>query len=323
MFSEKIKQRLEKQHYAPIGNHSAVQICRWAKKSLTDDGFCYKQKFYGIDSHLCCQMTPSLWCPNKCLHCWRAIEDTTAKKIPGKIDPPKEIIIKSVEAQRKLIIGFKGNKKINMKKWKEAQNPKHFAISLSGEPMLYKKIGELISELKKQNKTSFLVTNGLYPEKLKQLMKRKQLPTQLYISVNTPNEELYNKFHRSLMKNAWKKLNESLELMSKIKGRTVVRINLVKNLNMDDEMIKDYARLIQKAKPMFIEIKAYMSVGFARQRLGYERMPFHRDIKNFSEKLLKYLKKDGYKFLDEKTESRVILLGKSKREMKIKFRKMN
>ena len=59
-----------------------------------------------------------------------------------------------------------------------------------------------------------------------------------------------------------------------------------------------------------------MSVGFARKRLGYETMPSHSEIKKFSKQLLKFLPK--YKFLDEKIESRVVLLGKSKARMKIK-----
>lgn len=323
MIDDNIKKILDKQHYRIIGGHSAVQICRWTKKSLINEGVCYKEKFYGIKSHLCCQMTPSVvFCDNKCLHCWRAIELTLGNKLPKDIDSPIEIIDKSIEAQRKLLIGFKGNKKINLKKFEEAQNPMQFAISLSGEPTLYQKIGEIIKELRKRGKTSFLVTNGLHPEKIKELIKKRQLPTQLYISVNTPNEELYNKFHRSSMKNAWKKLNESLELISKLKGktRTVVRINLVKDLNMIEP--ENYAKLIIKAKPMFIELKAYMSVGYARERLGYERMPFHKDIKKFSNELLKYLKKEGYKYLDEKTESRVVLLGKNKKDMKIKSKEI-
>jgi len=78
-------------------------------------------------------------------------------------------------------------------------------------------IGELIEELRKRGKTSFLVTNGLYPEKIKELINKKQLPTQLYVSVNAPNKELYSKFHRSSIKNAWEKFNETLNLMPKLK----------------------------------------------------------------------------------------------------------
>jgi len=332
MIPEKVKKILKKQHYGLVGNHSGVQICRWAKKSIRGEGECYKNKFYGIKSHQCCQMTTSLFCPNQCLHCWRAIEFTTGGKIPGAIDSPKEIIKSSIKAQRKLIEGFKilpetAHKtlsKADMKKFSEAQEPMHFAISLSGEPTMYSKIGEFISELKNLRKTSFLVTNGLYPEKIKELAEKNQLPTQLYVSVNSPNKKMYDKFHRSLEKNAWKKLNETLSLMKNLKCRTVFRMNLIKNLNMNPEYIKEYAELIKKSNPMFIEIKGYMSVGFARERLGYERMPTHKELKNFAENLIKELKKINYscKILDEHEYSRVLVLGKSKRDLKIKKREI-
>lgn len=259
MLDKNVKDILKKQHYEVVGKneHSAVQICRWTKKSMRDEGACYKEKFYGIKSHLCCQMTPSLYCPNKCIHCWRAIEYTTGKKIPGKIDKPSEIVDGAVKAQRKLLQGFnidKHSKKVqlskaNQKKLSEAQEPMQFAISLSGEPTVYPYIGELISELRKRGKTSFLVTNGLYPNKIRELIKKKQLPTQIYISINAPDEELYNKFHRSSIKGAWKKLNESLELMKSMKGktRTIFRMNLVKDLNMFPNQAKEYAQLIKSS----------------------------------------------------------------------------
>ena len=83
MIPSKVKRILKKQHYEIVGKHSAVQICRWTKRSLRDEGVCYKEKFYGIKSHLCCQMTPAvMWCPNKCVHCWRAIELTLGDELP-------------------------------------------------------------------------------------------------------------------------------------------------------------------------------------------------------------------------------------------------
>jgi tRNA wybutosine-synthesizing protein 1 len=333
MLQKNVKELLKKQHYEIVGKneHSAVQICRWTKKSLRDEGVCYKEKFYGIKSHLCCQMTPSLYCPNQCIHCWRAIEYTTGEKIPGKIDSPSEIIEGCIKAQRKLLQGFNIDKhskkkqlsRANQHKLKEAQEPMQFAISLSGEPTIYPHIGKLISELRKRGKTSFLVTNGLYPEKLKELLKKKQLPTQLYISINTPNKELYKKFHRSMIKDAWEKLNETLELLKKMntKTRTVFRMNLVKDLNMFPEQAEEYAQLIKKSQPKFIEIKGFMSVGFARERLGYERMPTDKEMENFISALLKELKKIGleeYKLLDKHEFSRAYVLGKDKEELKIK-----
>jgi len=330
MIPDKIKDILKKQHYKIVGDneHSAVQICRWTKKSIRDEGVCYKEKFYGIKSHLCCQMTPSvMWCPNKCLHCWRAVELTLGDKLDGKIDSPKEIINECIKAQRKLLEGFKilpttkgDMSKANMKKWQEAQEPMQFAISLSGEPTLYPLIGDLIEELRKRGKTSFLVTNGLYPEKLKELLEKNQLPTQLYVSVNTSNKEEYDKFHRSSLKNAWEKLNESLGLMPKLAGktRTIFRMNLIRQINMSDKDIREFAELIKKSKPMFVELKGFMSVGFARQRLGYDRMPNDKEMLEFAQKLAKELGKEGYKILDIHEFSRAIVLGKNKEDLKIK-----
>jgi len=325
MIPDKIKKILKKQHYSLVGKHSAVQVCRWTKKSLLDEGVCYKEQFYGIKSHLCCQMSPAvMWCPNRCQHCWRAIELTIDSELKGNVNSPKEIVDGCIKAQKELLIGFKIDEKskkkqlsrANMKKYLEAQEPMQFAISLSGEPMVYENIGGLVEELRKRGKTSFIVTNGLYPEKIEELAKKKQLPTQLYISVNTPNEKLYKIFHRSSKRDAWERLNKSLEIMSKLgkQTRTVFRMNLVKNLNMIEP--ENYAKLIKKANPLFIEVKGFMSVGFARQRLGYERMPYHKEIVEFSKEVLKFL--PGYKILDEKKESRVLLLGKSKKDMKIK-----
>ena len=321
MIPKKVAKVLKKQHYRIVGRHSAVQVCRWTKKSMRDEGVCYKEKFYGIKSHLCCQMTPAvMWCPNKCLHCWRAVELTIGDKL-GDCDSAKEIVDGCIEAQRKLLVGFKKSaikknlSRANMAKWEEAQEPMQFAISLSGEPMIYEKIGELIAELRKRGKTSFLVTNGLYPEKIKELAEKNKLPTQLYVSVNSSNKKDYEKFHRSSMKDAWEKLNESLEIMATLKGKTrgIFRINLVKDLNMNG--IEEYAELVKKAKPMFVEVKGFMSVGFARQRIGYDKMPYHKDVREFAEKLAKASR---LKVLDEKEESRVVLLGKSGKRRGIK-----
>ena len=111
MLPKKLKELMKKQHYALIGNHSALQICRWTKKSLLNQDVCYKQKFYGIQSHRCCQMTPAAaWCQHRCIFCWRAIEHTIGDKMKGETDEPKEIIDNCIKAQKKQLIGFMGNK---------------------------------------------------------------------------------------------------------------------------------------------------------------------------------------------------------------------
>ena len=80
-----------------------------------------------------------------------------------KWNSPKEIVDSCIKAQIRKLSGFGGNERVNLKKLKEAQEPQHFAISLSGEPTLYPHLSELIKELHKKDKTTFLVTNGQHP----------------------------------------------------------------------------------------------------------------------------------------------------------------
>ena len=150
LLPSELKKLLQKQHYNFIGNHSAIKICTWTKKSLLDQDFCYKQKFYNIKSHLCCQLSTTIgFCQNRCILCWRPTEYTIGTEIKGKLDNPKELIQNAIIAQKKQLIGFKGNDKVNKKKLEQAMQPNQFAISLSGEPTLYPKLGELIKEIHK------------------------------------------------------------------------------------------------------------------------------------------------------------------------------
>ena len=67
-----LQRRLEKQQYGIVGNHSAVKLCHCMKQSILHKRHCYKQDFYGIQSHRCLQMTPAInHCNHSCLFCWR------------------------------------------------------------------------------------------------------------------------------------------------------------------------------------------------------------------------------------------------------------
>jgi len=147
-----------------------------------------------------------------------------------------------------------------------------------------------------------VVSNGTRPDRLESL---DCLPTQLYLTLPAPDERTYKKTCAPGIKDGWKRINQSLELFSKLKTRRVIRLTLVRDLNMQDA--SDYAELIQNASPDWVEVKAFVSVGFSRHRLPYERMPLHNEIKDFSGKIADSL---GWKMIDEKIESRVCLLGK-------------
>ncbi len=311
MLSKEVKEKLEGQHYKIIGEHSAVKTCTWTKKSLFDKGSCYKEKFYGISSHRCCQMTPSLVCCNSCIYCWRSINFFNGTKLNCEIDNANDIIENAIKGQRKLLNGFPGDNRLNKEKFKEAQDVKHFAISLIGEPLIYLHINELISNLHKKNISTFLVSNGQYPDSIKNL---KQV-AQLYLSLDAPNKELYKKIDIPMFKDYWERINESLENLSKRKERTCIRLTLIKDVNMINP--EEYASLIKKANPSFIEVKAYMHVGYSRKNLEQENMPFFEDILEFSKILVKFL--EDYEILDEHKSSRVVLIAKKIYNKKIKI----
>jgi len=318
------KKILKRQSYNTVGNHSIVKICNWCKQSLQGGGECYKHQFYGIPSWRCIQMSPWLACENQCVHCWRPIELNMNELInKNKIDNPKEIISGCIKAQNKLLTGFGGHDKLNKKRYKESHEPSHFAISLIGEPTLYPHIGALVSEIRKKQCTSFIVTNGLHPEVLNRLYKKKQLPTQLYVSLNSSNKLEYLEWHRSSIKNAWQKYNKTMDLLNKFtkKGkRTILRMTIAKNKNIDSKHIKEFAEIIKKSGALFIEVKSYMPLGYARARLGYEYMLTSPEVKKFSKALAKELGK-SYGVLAEHYPSRICLVGKKKDKKRMKIKK--
>jgi tRNA wybutosine-synthesizing protein 1 len=298
--------KLERSGYRFVGpsKHAAVKICEWTKKSLRQNKPCYKQKFYGIESHRCCQCTTSLFCLSRCQYCWRSFKVFISKKEDLiNFDEPKDIIDGMTNAQRLLLTGFKGDSNVERKKWEEAQAPTNFAISLVGESILYPKISDFLAELRKRKASTFLLTKGLSPEKIKSLATE---PTNFYISLCAPDRKTFLEVDRPTITNAWERQIESLELMKTFSCRKVIRLTLAKGLNLKNP--EKYAKLILKAEPDFIEAKAYFHVGESQQRLAIENMPSMDDIRAFSKKLSEHT---GYAFKDEDQQSRVVLLHRA------------
>jgi tRNA wybutosine-synthesizing protein 1 len=297
---------LKKQGYALAGRHSAVKTCLWLRHAMNGQGFCYKSKFYGVQSHRCLQMTPTLMCNQRCLFCWRPTE--VPVPVPEGWDSPEKIVEESIACQRKLITGFGGSPNAIKERWIESSEPNNVAISLSGEPTFYPYLPELIKEYENRGFTTFLVTNGTIPEML-----AKVFPSQLYMSLDAPDLETYLKVCQPKSAALWEKINESLSLMKQKNSRTVIRTTLVKGENMFKP--EGYAELIKKASPDFVEIKAYMHLGFSRLRLDRSAMPTHVEVLEFAQTLAKYL---GYEIADESEISRVVLLSKDGKKSPVK-----
>lgn len=298
-------ERLRESGYRIVGRHSAVKICHWTKNALKGGKHCYKS-WYGIESHRCLQMTPSVqYCNMMCIFCWRFHTINRIRPYDGEWDRPEQIFEGLIREQRQLLSGFKGNPKVDSRLFKEAMNPKHMAISLDGEPTLYPYLADLIKLAYEYGMTTFLVTNGTNPERLRDLIDENAEPTNLYISLYGPDRETHVRMCRPIIRDSWIKLNESLELMpSFTKSRRVIRLTLVKGYNMRG--IEEYLELIKKARPDYVECKAYMHVGESQKRLPREAMPSMEDIIEFSEKLSMIL---GYKVVFHDSTSRVSILA--------------
>src|SRR3989344_1630516 len=322
---ERLKAQLKKEGYGLVGDSSAVKICHWTKNSLKGCGVCFKEQLYGISSAGCAQISVSLYnCEHNCVHCWRNVKQYNNSIVKEEISPI-EILDGIVEKRKKLLMGFKGSVE-DLEKFEKALTPSLYTFSLSGEATLYSRIGEMFKEIRKRVAVSFLVTNGMNPEVLRNL-KEDEFPTQITLSVNAPNKLLYNKWHQTKKKNAWKVFNEAVDVLRNMKGKTrrVIRLTLVnrengggifgKISNMNEENILEYISLIKRVEPEFIHVKGFKSIGYARERLNYDKQPWFDQVKEFSKKL-NFLLED-YEIKDEKEESCMVALAKKGVEMKI------
>ncbi|MEM5829777.1 MAG: 4-demethylwyosine synthase TYW1 [Candidatus Aenigmatarchaeota archaeon] len=311
---EATRKKLRNAKYGIFG-HSTVEICNWTKRSLRGEGNCYKNKFYGIETHRCMEFSPAgMFCQNRCIYCWRPTEFYKLLEMKEEqVDEPEQIVQALMKERRKLLTGFGSNKKVRKERLKEAYEPTHFAISLSGEPTMYPKLPRMIKYLKSlpQTKSIFLVTNGQEPRMLERLEKEDALPTQIYLSMNAGNKETFLKVNCPLLKDAWERFNQSLKLLSETKARTVIRITLIRGLNDSEGEIPEFVNLIKKANPNFIEVKSYMHVGSSITRLSAQHMLEQDEVKAWSEKLLKFLHE--FEYMDEQEESRVVAIQNKKR----------
>lgn len=251
------------------------------------------------------------------MHCWRIQPSDTGlhwdeTKLPV-IDEPEVLVEDSIRVFKHIIAGFRANPNANDSFIEKALEPKHVAISLVGEPLLYTRLNDLIKEFHRRGLTTFLVTRGVRPDVLASLDDE---PSQLYISMEAWSRDKYVEFNRPLVPKAWELVMESLELLSSMSNPTVIRITLIKGFNDNEEAINGFKKIIEKAQPWYVEVKAYMYMGYSKNRLKLDNMLPHEYVKNYA---LKLSVETGYEYIGESVPSRVVLLsrvGKPKRHGK-------
>lgn len=154
--------------------------------------------------------------------------------------------------------------------------------------------------------TSFLVTNGTMPNRLRGLVEHGAEPTNLYVSLYGPDKQTHEMVALPLIANAWERTRATLKLMSSfVNSRTVLRLTLVKGRNMHDP--KGYSQLVTEANPTFVELKGYSWLGESKQRLPISAMPYQREIREFAREIEDAT---GYRDVAEDAVSRVVLLAR-------------
>ncbi len=293
-----------KSGYKIVGpnKHTGVEVCRWAKKALKTGKYCYKA-LYGVKSHRCLQMTPTVdYCTLSCVFCWRRFVDRS--KAHKQWDDAKTVLDEAIKAQRQLLIGFGGNRLVDKKLLWEALHPAHVAISLDGEPTLYPYIVGLVEEILARGMTAFLVTNGTIPERLQEFLERNVEPTNLYLSLYATNQEDYERVTHPFIRNVFKRVVKSLEVLKLFKkARTIIRLTMVKGLNMQHP--EEFANLALKANPWFIELKGFTWTGAAMQRLPRQAMPTMQELNDFAKIISEVT---GYEVKARDAYSRVVVM---------------
>ena len=312
---------LTKQGYAIIGSHSGVKICRWTKSALRGRGSCYKYSFYGIQSHLCMETTPSLSCSNKCVFCWRHGTNPVGTTWRWKVDPPDMIFTRAKEAHLQKIKMMRGVPGVRAERFQEAMRIRHCALSLVGEPIFYPHINEFIRLLHSERISSFLVCNAQHPDQLRAL----QPVTQLYVSIDASNERSLRKIDRPLHRDFWARFLACLDILreKRFRMRTVFRLTLVKGFNVSaqaqEEEAAEYAALVARGLPCFIEIKGVTYCGTSSSSsssagLTMQNVPFYTEITSFVNTLHAALRARGldYGIAAEHAHSCCVLLASTR-----------
>eukprot|EP00053_Salpingoeca_punica_P015214 m.139375 g.139375 ORF g.139375 m.139375 type:complete len:805 (-) comp16653_c4_seq1:262-2676(-) len=305
MVTESLQKNLSKQGYRVIGTHSGVKLCRWTKSMLRGRGGCYKHTFYGIESHRCMETTPSLACANKCVFCWRHHTNPVGTSWRWKMDSPELIIDGAMENHYDMIRQFKGVPGVQGERFKEANQIKHCALSLVGEPIMYPEINRFLEILHQRHISSFLVTNAQFPDEMRSL----RPVCQLYVSVDASNKESLKQIDRPLFKDYWPRFIQSLQALSEKGQRTVYRLTLVKSWNVDE--LNGYVDLIKIGKPEFVEVKGVTYCGESKaSTITMQNVPWNEEVASFVRDLAN--KMPDYELMSEHEHSNCFLIAHKK-----------
>jgi Fe-S oxidoreductases len=117
--------------------------------------------------------------------------------------------------------------------------------------------------------------------------------------------------NRPKYNDAWDRWQKSLELLSEMDTRTVLRMTMIRKFNDSTNSVNEFADLVKRGNPHFIEIKSYMHIGMSTQRLERSDMLEMDEIRGYSDLMRNSL--GTFSNMDESEISRIVVLQNLKR----------
>ena len=201
-----------------------------------------------------------------------------------KVDPPDLIVDEAISRHVAMVKEFRGAPGVQSARWEAALTPRHCALSLVGEPIMYPHVNELVKLLHDRGLSSFLVTNAQFPDAIAALGP----VTQLYVSVDAATRDALKAVDRPLFADFWERFVACLQALRAKRARTVYRLTLVKGEggNMAPGAAHDSAKLVALGAPEFIEVKGVTWSGVSDgSTLTMANVPWHYEVRAFCEEL--------------------------------------
>jgi len=132
--------------------------------------------------------------------------------------------------------------------------PDVITITANGEPTLYSKLDELVSQLNKikENSKLLILTNGstVFNRKIQDVLKKIDI---VKVSLDSANPEIFKKIDKVDID--VNKIIEGLKsFRKKYKGTLILEILIVKNINDKEEDIKELAKVLKEINPDRIDM---------------------------------------------------------------------